>query len=56
MNIDKPSVRVFPELSDLRERFEMQKADIAKTKTTVEALESMLSQKGIPSIQPELMG
>lgn len=55
INMDKPSVRVYPELEKLREQYETTRSEIAQKQSLVAELKAALQGEGIPAIPKELM-
>jgi len=57
MNIDKPTVRVYPELQELRASYESERTEIARTRAIVQALEASLKTEPgqEPVIPPEVI-
>ena len=55
INLDKPSIKVFPELSHLRETYESHQADIAQKRQVVSALESAVSSEHFPVIPQDVL-
>jgi uncharacterized protein involved in exopolysaccharide biosynthesis len=55
LNIDKPSIRVFDELPNLRKEYELQKSYIAKKRHFISVLEKSLDGKGEIPIPMDLI-
>lgn len=53
--LDKPTVRVYPELSELRNAYENDKAEAAKVTAEIEGLEAAMQADGEPAIPGTLM-
>lgn len=47
MNIDKPTLRIFPELEDLRSDYELKNIDVYRRKALVKALEDSIKEKNL---------
>ncbi len=54
INMDKPTVRVYPELQELRAAFENARADIIQKKSLIDTLEMTLKEDLEPSIPTQL--
>lgn len=55
MNIDKPTLRVYPEIEELRAQYEAASVAISEKKALIEAVKKGLKEDGIPVIPNEVI-